>query len=71
MAQFGCPHSRDPRSRRAGTGGPAPNSEYAGPNGTIRRNREGGIPDEFPPEHKISNEPGCAGPRCLHGHVEG
>lgn len=24
MNQFGCPHSRDPSSRRAGTGGPQP-----------------------------------------------
>merc|ERR1719188_2638135 len=23
MNQFGCPHSRDPKSRRAGTGGPS------------------------------------------------
>ncbi|MCB0992582.1 MAG: peptidylprolyl isomerase, partial [Acidimicrobiales bacterium] len=37
-----CPHSRDPKSPRAGTG----NS----PNGTIA--------DEHPPEHQLSNEPG-------------
>ena len=42
MCQFGCPHSRDPMSPRAGTGGP--------PHGTIE--------DEHPPEHKLSNEPG-------------
>jgi cyclophilin family peptidyl-prolyl cis-trans isomerase len=42
MAQFGCPHSRDPKSSRAGTGGP--------PHGTIA--------DEHPPEYKLSNEPG-------------
>jgi cyclophilin family peptidyl-prolyl cis-trans isomerase len=42
MLQFGCPHSRDPNSGRAGTGGP--------PHGTIQ--------DEHPPEHKLSNEPG-------------
>jgi cyclophilin family peptidyl-prolyl cis-trans isomerase len=42
MIQFGCPHSRDPKSRRAGTGD--------GPDGTIR--------DEHPPTAKISNEPG-------------
>ena len=42
MIQFGCPHSRDPNSRRAGTGD--------GPDGTIK--------DEHPPEAKISNEPG-------------
>ncbi len=42
MVQFGCPHSRDPQSRLAGTGGP--------PHGTIQ--------DEHPAEHKLSNEPG-------------
>jgi cyclophilin family peptidyl-prolyl cis-trans isomerase len=42
MAQFGCPHSKDPSSRRAGTG----DSPY------------GAIADEFPPAHKISNQPG-------------
>jgi cyclophilin family peptidyl-prolyl cis-trans isomerase len=41
MLQFGCPHSKDPKSSRCGTGGP--------PHGTI--------PDEHPPEHKLSNEP--------------
>ncbi|WP_428268405.1 peptidylprolyl isomerase [Haliangium sp.] len=42
MNQFGCPHSRDPNSPRAGTGN--------GPDGTI--------PDEHPDNAKISNEPG-------------
>ena len=42
MIQFGCPHSKDPASPNCGTGGP--------PHGTI--------PDEHPPEHKLSNEPG-------------
>ncbi len=42
MLQFGCPNSKDPKSPRAGTGGP--------PHGTIK--------DEHPPEHKLSNEPG-------------
>src|SRR5262250_749828 len=42
MAQFGCPHSKDPQSPRAGTG----NS----PTGTIQ--------DEHPENAKISNEPG-------------
>jgi len=42
MIQFGCPHSRDPNSNRAGTGD--------SPNGTIQ--------DEHPEAHKISNEPG-------------
>ncbi|MBW2522838.1 MAG: peptidylprolyl isomerase [Deltaproteobacteria bacterium] len=42
MLQFGCPHSRDPQSPRAGTGGP--------PHGNIQ--------DEHPPNAKFSNEPG-------------
>jgi cyclophilin family peptidyl-prolyl cis-trans isomerase len=42
MIQFGCPHSRDPNSARAGTGD--------SPHGRIQ--------DEFPEEHKLSNEPG-------------
>lgn len=41
MLQFGCPHSKDPNSPRAGTGGP--------PHGNIQ--------DEFPADHKLSNEP--------------
>ena len=42
MVQFGCPHSKDPESPRAGTGGP--------PHGTIA--------DEFPETARFSNEPG-------------
>ena len=42
MLQFGCPHSKDPKSRRAGTGD--------GPDGTIK--------DEHPANAKLSNEPG-------------
>ena len=42
MAQFGCPHSKDPNSPRAGTGN--------APHGTID--------DEHPANAKISNEPG-------------
>jgi cyclophilin family peptidyl-prolyl cis-trans isomerase len=42
MLQFGCPHSRDPQSPRAGTGN--------GPDGCIQ--------DEHPPGAKLSNEPG-------------
>ena len=42
MIQFGCPHSRDPNSPRAGTGN--------GPNGCIQ--------DEHPDDAKLSNEPG-------------
>lgn len=42
MLQFGCPHSKDPKSPRAGTGGP--------PHGNIQ--------DEHPEDAKMSNEPG-------------
>jgi cyclophilin family peptidyl-prolyl cis-trans isomerase len=42
MVQFGCPHSKDANSSRAGTGGP--------PHGTIK--------DEFPSNLELSNEPG-------------
>uniref|UniRef100_UPI003D0AF37D peptidylprolyl isomerase n=1 Tax=Haliangium sp. TaxID=2663208 RepID=UPI003D0AF37D len=42
MIQFGCPHSKDPNSPRAGTGGP--------PHGNIK--------DEHPANAKLSNEPG-------------
>ena len=42
MIQFGCPFSKDPKSPRAGTGGPP----------------WGRIQDEFPQDAKFSNEPG-------------
>lgn len=42
MIQFGCPHSKDPNSRQAGTGGPP----------------HGRIADEHPADAKISNTPG-------------
>lgn len=42
MLQFGCPHSKDPNSPRAGTGGPA----------------HGCIKDEHRADAKISNQPG-------------
>mmetsp|Transcript_101808 Transcript_101808/g.287200 ORF Transcript_101808/g.287200 Transcript_101808/m.287200 type:complete len:190 (-) Transcript_101808:58-627(-) len=61
MNQFGCPHSRDPNSSRAGTGGPQPGSKYEVPGkGTITRNGGGSIPDEFkdPNCPKLSNEIG-------------
>lgn len=52
MNQFGCPHSKDPSSPRAGTG----DSPY------------GAIADEHPADVRLSNEPGTlsmanAGPR--------
>lgn len=61
MNQFGCPHSRDPTSGRAGTGGPAAGSSYEVPGvGKITRTRDGSIPDEFrdPKCPRLSNEPG-------------
>jgi len=42
MLQFGCPHSRDPESPRAGTGD----------------SPEGRLQDEHPDDAKLSNEPG-------------
>merc|ERR1712060_32240 len=57
MAQFGCPHAKDPNSRRSGTGGP--------PDGTFKnlktgetetRTRGGNIQDEN--ISKDSNVPG-------------
>merc|ERR1719198_1996558 len=48
MCQFGCPHSKDPRSPRAGTGGPAGGTSFSLPDGTeITRNAGGNIPDEL------------------------
>lgn len=61
MNQFGCPHSRDPNSNRAGTGGPKGGSTYEVPGvGTITRTADGSIPDEFrnPKCPRLSNEPG-------------
>ena len=66
MAQFGCPLSRDPHSRRAGTGGPRDGTSFAVEGSgtstwigkTVSRQNGGNIPDEFPDCPKISNEPG-------------
>ena len=55
MLQFGCPHSKDPRSPRAGTGGPVPGSTYTTPDGTTITRQGGNIPDEL--IEPISNEP--------------
>lgn len=60
MNQFGCPHSKDPASTRAGTGGPKGNTSYDVPQkGTVTRDAGGNIPDEFrdPNCPKLSNEP--------------
>ena len=57
MCQFGCPHSKDPNSGRAGTGGPAPNSSFKTLDGKqMSRNAGGCIPDEFVTQD--SNLPG-------------
>ena len=45
----------DPRSPRAGTGGPPPGSTYTTPDGTSITRNGGNIPDELVAE--ISNEP--------------
>merc|ERR1711879_508491 len=58
MAQFGCPHAKDARSNRAGTGGPDGGTSYINlaDGSTVTRNRGGNIPDEL--TEKLSNEPG-------------
>lgn len=57
MNQFGCPYSKDPNSRRSGTGGPDPNTSFQGCDGKMHtRNEDGGIPDEN--IARISNGPG-------------
>jgi len=59
MNQFGCPYARDPSSRRAGTGGPAPGSTFEvldGSGKVISRDGGGNIPDEL--VDKTGNEPG-------------
>ena len=57
MDQFGCPHSKDPRSGRAGTGGPADGTyKNLVTGGTETRSNGGNIKDEH--TARISNEPG-------------
>merc|ERR1719401_1565176 len=47
MNQFGCPHSKDPKSRRAGTGGPPDGSFKNLKTGQMERRSNGGnIKDE-------------------------
>jgi len=53
MIQFGCPNSKDPNSKTAGTGGPTPNSTFT-VNGNPVKRTGGNIPDEF--TQKIPNE---------------
>jgi len=57
MNQFGCPHAKDARSPRAGTGGPPPNSTFQSCDGkTFTRTHDGGIPDEL--TQRITNDVG-------------
>ena len=55
MCQFGCPFSKDPKSPRAGTGGPEPGSTFTTPDGKEITRKGGNIPDEL--IEPISNEP--------------
>lgn len=60
MLQFGCPHAKDAKSSRAGTGGPEPASTFTNlaTGATMTRDaREGNIPDEFADE--TSNDVGA------------
>jgi len=55
--QFGCPHSKNPGSNSAGSGGPTPNSTFTSLDGKqMSRNSSGCIPDEFVTQD--SNLPG-------------
>lgn len=57
MDQFGCPFAKDPKSSRAGTGGPDPGTfKNLKTGGTEKRNSEGCIKDEN--ISKDSNVPG-------------
>ena len=57
MCQFGCPYSKDPKSPRAGTGGPKGGTSFTLPDGTtVTLNAGGNIPDELIGE--FSNLPG-------------
>ena len=56
MLQFGCPHAKNAKSPRAGTGGPPGGSTYECNGKTITRDAGGNIPDEL--IDKTSNEPG-------------
>merc|ERR1712194_652996 len=57
MNQFGCPHAKDPKSRRAGTGGP-PDGTFTNlkTGGTEKRSNGGNIKDEN--ISRDSNKPG-------------
>merc|ERR1712172_48378 len=55
--QFGCPYAKDPKSNRAGTGGPKDGQFTNLATGAkVQRSNGGNIPDEFAAKH--SNKPG-------------
>merc|ERR1712070_627724 len=57
MAQFGCPNAKDPKSRRAGTGGPPDGTFKNLKTGAMEKRSNGGnIQDEN--ISRDSNEPG-------------
>ncbi|KAJ1458810.1 single domain cyclophilin-type peptidyl-prolyl cis-trans protein [Pelagophyceae sp. CCMP2097] len=58
MNQFGCPHSKDPKSKRSGTGGPADGTSFVNlkTGGQEKRFNGGNIKDEH--TDKTSNIPG-------------
>jgi cyclophilin family peptidyl-prolyl cis-trans isomerase len=57
MDQFGCPFSKDPKSQRAGTGGPKDGTyKNLVTSATETRSGGGNIKDEY--AAKLSNEPG-------------
>jgi len=56
MIQFGCPYSKDAKSKKSGTGGPNPNTTFNVNGAPVKRNAGGNIPDEF--TQKITNEVG-------------
>lgn len=56
MLQFGCPHSKDAKSPRSGTGGPKGGTSYDCNGETVKRDGGGNIPDEL--IDQTSNEPG-------------
>ena len=59
MLQGGCPHSADPNSPQAGTGGPKSGGKYTTSDGqTIVRNRGGNIPDAHPENAQFTNKVG-------------
>merc|ERR1711988_865208 len=56
MDQFGCPHSKDPKSTRSGTGGPPDGSfKNLKTGGTETRSNGGNIKDEYAGKLSMAN----------------